>query len=68
MPGSHPRRALQLAGPLQALSGALFYQHFLDHIEDSERRYHELDPPQGIRDGVAAAATMDAAGLTGLPA
>jgi Ser/Thr protein kinase RdoA (MazF antagonist) len=53
-PESDPKRALHLARPLQALSGAILYQQFLDNIETSERRYHELDPPAGIRDAIAA--------------
>jgi hypothetical protein len=47
--GGEPERALALAVPLQAITGAVLYQHFLDHIEDSERRYHEGDPAAGIR-------------------
>jgi Ser/Thr protein kinase RdoA (MazF antagonist) len=49
VPGSDPARALDLARPLQALSGAMLYQMFLDHIEPSERRYHDGDPAAGIR-------------------
>ena len=56
VPGCDPERALRLARPLQALAGAIVYQMFLDNIEHSERRYHELDPPQGIRDALAALA------------
>lgn len=58
-PGSRPERALRLTRPLQAISGAIGYQRFLDHIEDSERRYHELDPPQGVRDAIAALRDLD---------
>ncbi len=55
VPASDPRRALDLARPLQAISGAILYQTFLDHIEPSERRYHEGDPAAGIRVALAAA-------------
>ncbi|MEU6971601.1 aminoglycoside phosphotransferase family protein [Kitasatospora aureofaciens] len=48
-PGSDPRRALELAEPLYHLSHALRYQEFLDHIEPSERPYHEGDPAAGLR-------------------
>jgi Ser/Thr protein kinase RdoA (MazF antagonist) len=54
-PDADPERALALARPLQALSGAVTYQIFLDNIEPSERRYHETDPVTGIRDAVRAA-------------
>ncbi|MFG2847652.1 aminoglycoside phosphotransferase family protein [Kitasatospora sp. NPDC048296] len=48
-PGSDPRRALDLAEPLYHLSYALRYQEFLDHIEPSERPYHEGDPVAELR-------------------
>ncbi|MBD0671400.1 aminoglycoside phosphotransferase family protein, partial [Streptomyces sp. CBMA156] len=48
-PGSDPRRALELAEPLYHLSYALRYQEFLDHIEPSERPYHEGDPAAELR-------------------
>ncbi|HEY1488385.1 MAG TPA: aminoglycoside phosphotransferase family protein [Micromonosporaceae bacterium] len=54
VPGSDPARALRIARPLQAVAGSILYQMFLDHIEPSERRYHELDPPAGIRAALAA--------------
>jgi Phosphotransferase enzyme family len=53
-PDADPARALALARPLQAVSGAVTYQMFLDNIEPSERRYHETDPVTGIRDALAA--------------
>ncbi|MEU1286061.1 aminoglycoside phosphotransferase family protein [Kitasatospora sp. NPDC005856] len=48
-PGSDPGRALHLAEPLYHLSYALRYQEFLDHIEPSERPYHEGDPASELR-------------------
>ncbi len=54
VPASDPRRALELAGPLQAIAGAILYQTFLDNVEDSERRYHEDDPAAGIRTALGA--------------
>ncbi|MGW3044720.1 phosphotransferase family protein [Kitasatospora sp. NPDC001159] len=48
-PGSDPHRALELAEPLYHLSYALRYQEFLDHIEPSERPYHEGDPAAQLR-------------------
>ncbi|MEV6978573.1 phosphotransferase [Kitasatospora sp. NPDC093806] len=49
VPGCAPERALELAEPLFHLGYALRYQEFLDHIEDSERPYHEGDPASEIR-------------------
>jgi hypothetical protein len=44
VPGCDPYAAVELVEPLQPLQSGLLYQHFLDHIEPSERRYHEGDP------------------------
>ncbi|MFD7452916.1 phosphotransferase family protein [Kitasatospora sp. NPDC059827] len=55
-PGSDPHRALELAAPLHHVSYALRYQEFLDHIEPSERPYHEGDPAAELRAALAAAA------------
>ncbi|MFB7126273.1 aminoglycoside phosphotransferase family protein [Kitasatospora sp. NPDC056273] len=60
-PGSDPRRALELAEPLYHLSYALRYQEFLDHIEQSERPYHEGDPAAELR-------ALLACGAAGRPA
>ncbi|MFG3226924.1 phosphotransferase family protein [Kitasatospora sp. NPDC048194] len=54
-PGSDPQRALELAEPLYHLSYALRYQEFLDHIESSERPYHEGDPAAELRAVLACA-------------
>lgn len=50
-PGSDPTRAETLIAPIEALRRAVIYQRFLDHIEPSERRYHESD----VRDWLRAA-------------
>ncbi len=55
VPGCDPERALELAGPLVHFGQALRYQQFLDHIEDSERPYHEGDPADQVRQALAAA-------------
>ncbi|WP_380281762.1 phosphotransferase [Kitasatospora purpeofusca] len=55
VPGCAPERALELAGPLFHLGYALRYQEFLDHIEDSERPYHEGDPAAEVRRALEAA-------------
>ncbi|GAA1405927.1 hypothetical protein GCM10009639_53340 [Kitasatospora putterlickiae] len=55
VPGCAPERALELAGPLFHLGYALRYQEFLDHIEDSERPYHEGDPAGEVRRALEAA-------------
>ncbi|MFE7594695.1 phosphotransferase family protein, partial [Kitasatospora sp. NPDC057512] len=60
-PGSDPGRALELAEPLYHLSYALRYQEFLDHIEQSERPYHEGDPAAELR-------ALLACGAAGRPA
>ncbi|WP_369182184.1 phosphotransferase family protein [Streptomyces sp. Y1] len=49
LPGAEPERALELAEPLYHLAYALRYQEFLDHIETSERPYHEGDPASELR-------------------
>ncbi|MFI0062328.1 MULTISPECIES: phosphotransferase family protein [Streptomyces] len=49
VPGSAPERALELVEPLFHLAYAVRYQEFLDHIETSERPYHEGDPVSEIR-------------------
>ena len=36
--------------PIATLRMAMIYQRFLDGIEQSERRYHEADVPQQLRD------------------
>ncbi|MFF1905146.1 phosphotransferase family protein [Kitasatospora sp. NPDC058218] len=52
-PGSDPERALRLVEPLYHLSYAVRYQEFLDHVEISERPYHEGDPVNEIRAALA---------------
>ena len=48
--GSDPARAVTLIEPIATLRMAMIYQRFLDGIEQSERRYHEADVPQQLRD------------------
>ncbi|MDH6707820.1 hypothetical protein P3T27_004557 [Kitasatospora sp. MAA19] len=55
VPGARPQRALELVEPLYHLSYALRYQEFLDHIEASERPYHEGDPAAELRAALACA-------------
>jgi hypothetical protein len=47
-------RASDLVAPVALLRQALVYQRFLDHIEPSERRYHERDVPDRLRRALAA--------------
>ena len=54
-PGGAARRAAELARPLGPLFGAVVYQKFLDHIENSERPYHEGDPAHTLRNAVSLA-------------
>ncbi|MCX5588728.1 phosphotransferase [Streptomyces erythrochromogenes] len=53
VPGSAPERALELVEPLFHLAYAVRYQEFLDHIETSERPYHETDPVSEVRRALA---------------
>ncbi|MEW2588376.1 phosphotransferase [Streptomyces virginiae] len=55
VPGSAPERALELVEPLFHLAYAVRYQEFLDHIETSERPYHETDPVTEIRRALGCA-------------
>jgi hypothetical protein len=56
LPGSDPAEAGRLIGPVAAARQALIYQHFLDHVEPVERRYHEADVPEWlVRTAVLAA-------------
>jgi hypothetical protein len=52
-PHADPSRAAELIAPVAALRQALVYQRFLDGIEASERRYHELDVPDWLRRAAA---------------
>ncbi|GAB1820658.1 phosphotransferase family protein [Herbidospora sp. RD11066] len=54
IPGADPRRALEVAAPLAALTQAVRYQEFLDNIEPSERRYHLGDPEEALENAVTA--------------
>ncbi|MGV9268487.1 phosphotransferase family protein [Kitasatospora sp. NPDC003701] len=61
-PGSDPERALRLVEPLYHLAYAVRYQEFLDHIETSERPYHEEDPENEIRAALAWTGTATGTG------
>ncbi|HEY3607022.1 MAG TPA: aminoglycoside phosphotransferase family protein [Pseudonocardiaceae bacterium] len=52
VPGSEPERAVELIDPVVALRGALIYGMFLRSIEPSERPYHDLDVPNGVRTAI----------------
>jgi len=56
VPGSEPFRAWPLARPLAVLRLALVYQMFLDHIEETERVYHEADVERVLRQASAIVA------------
>lgn len=53
VPGSDPARALTLLEPVAELVAAATYQHFLEHIEATERVYHARDPLDRIRAALA---------------
>jgi aminoglycoside phosphotransferase (APT) family kinase protein len=54
-PRSDPARAVALIVPIAALRLAIIYQRFLDGIEQTERRYHEADVPQQLREAARLA-------------
>jgi Phosphotransferase enzyme family len=56
VPDSDPERAAYLLGPVADLAAAATYQRFLDHIEATERVYHQQDPADRLRAAVRAAA------------
>jgi Ser/Thr protein kinase RdoA (MazF antagonist) len=56
VPGSDPERAWRLLRPLAALRFAAVYQNFLDHIEPSERVYHEQDVEPALQAAARLAA------------
>jgi phosphotransferase family enzyme len=55
VPGCDAARAVALIEPIAALRLAIIYQRFLDGIERTERRYHEADVPQQLRDAARLA-------------
>ena len=54
-PGSDAAKAVALIEPIATLRLAIIYQRFLDGIEQTERRYHEADVPQQLRDAARRA-------------
>jgi hypothetical protein len=54
VPGSDPRRAVELMRPVTALIYAAVYAGFLDAIEPSEHPYHRDDVPAYLRQAVTA--------------
>jgi hypothetical protein len=55
LPTSDPERASALLQPVAALRQAVIYDHFLTHIEPSERVYHAPDPATWLRRAAALA-------------
>ena len=53
VPGSDAARAARLMAPVAELVAAATYQRFLDHIEASERVYHDHDPVDRFRAAIA---------------
>lgn len=49
VPGSRPAQALELLAPVGAARLAVVYQRFVDHIEPTERRYHDADVLDSLR-------------------
>jgi hypothetical protein len=54
-PGSDVARAIRLVVPIATFRMAIIYQRFLDGIEQTERRYHEADVPQQLREAARLA-------------
>jgi len=61
VPGSDAARAAWLMAPVAELAAAAVYQRFLDHIEQTERVYHDHDPVDRFRAAVAVKAAGAAA-------
>lgn len=57
LPGADPARAATLIRPIAALSKALTYRNFLDHIEPSEHHYHAIDVPDWLNEALRRAAS-----------
>jgi hypothetical protein len=55
VPGSEPRRAVELMRPMAALWAAETYARFLAAIEPAEHPYHVADVPERLAAAVAAA-------------
>lgn len=55
-PGARPARAIAPLRPVAELYDAVVYQHFLDHIEPDEQRYHAADPLASLRAALRVAA------------
>ncbi len=53
VPGSDPARAAEMLEPVAQLRAAATYQRFLDHIEATERVYHDHDPVDRFRAAIA---------------
>jgi hypothetical protein len=58
VPRSDPAKAVALIEPIGPLRLAIIYQRFLDGIEQTERRYHEADVPQQLREAARLASTL----------
>jgi len=61
VPGSDAARAAWLMAPVAELAAAAVYQRFLDHVEQTERVYHDHDPVDRFRAAVAVKAAGAAA-------
>ena len=59
VPGSDAARAARLMAPVAELVAAATYQRFLDHIEETERVYHDHDPVDRFRAAVLVAAAAE---------
>jgi hypothetical protein len=53
VPGCDPVRAADLLAPIATARRAVIYQRFIDHIEPSERIYHQGDPLDWLRQTAA---------------
>jgi hypothetical protein len=58
VPGTDAARAAELIRPIAALSKALTYRNFLDHIEPSEHHYHAMDVPDWLNEAVRRASAQ----------
>jgi hypothetical protein len=49
IPGSNPACASSLIAPVAAARQAVIYRKFLDNIEPTEQRYHQVDPAKWLK-------------------
>lgn len=62
VPGCDPERAARLLAPVASARLAVVYQRFVDHVEPTERRYHDADVVDALASAAAVLAAEDGGG------